>query len=104
MKEEYNVDDHAQHIFETGLDGFLNFLAVTGKSSSALYDYFDDTQNYKNTRLVNILVKRNKWKKYIFNALEKGHEKTWELLEGYAQKMHDSALEELEIEKHEQIR
>ena len=104
MKEEYNVDDHAQYIFETDLDSFLNWLAVTGKASSALYDYFDDAQNYKNTRLVNILVKRNKWKKYIFNALEKGHDKTWELLEGYAQKMHDSAQEEFEIERYEQER
>lgn len=102
MKEEYNVDDHAQHIFETDLDGFLNFLAVTGKAASALYDYFNDVKNYKNTRLVNILVKKNKWKKYVFDALEKGHEKTWAILEDYAQKLHHSAHEEFDIEKFEQ--
>ena len=104
MKEEYNVRDHAEHIFETDLAGFFNWLAVEGKAKELLFDFFFDENQEKNLSLVGALVRRNKWQRYIYQALDMQYAHAWIALEDYAQMLHDSEQEEFEIERYERER
>ena len=104
MKEEYNVDDHVQHIFETDLAGFFNWIAVEGKAKELLFDLFFEKNQEKNLSLVGSLVRRNKWQRYIYQALDMNYAHVWLALEDYAQMLHDSEQEEFEIERYEQER
>ena len=104
MRDEYNVCDHAEHIFETDLAGFFNWLAVEGKAKELLFDFFFDENQEKNLSLVGALVRRNKWQRYIYQALDMQYAHAWIALEDYAQMLHDSEQEEFEIERYERER
>ena len=104
MKKEYDVNEHAQHIFETDLAGFFNWIAVEGKAKELLFDFFFEENQEKNLSLVWALVRRNKWQRYIYQALDMQYAHAWLALEDYAQMLHDSAQEEFEIERYEQER
>jgi hypothetical protein len=47
MKQQYNVDDHAQHIYETRLDDFFNYLATQKDLREVMWCVFDDAKEYK---------------------------------------------------------
>ena len=104
MKKEYDVNEHAQHIFETDLAGFFNWIAVEGKAKELLFDLFFEKNQEKNLSLVGSLVRRNKWQRYIYQALDMNYAHVWLALEDYAQMLHDSEQEEFEIERYEQER
>ena len=102
MKKEYNVCDHAEHIFETDLAGFFNWIAVEGKAKELLFDFFFEENQEKNLSLVGALVRRNKWQRYIYQALDMQYAHVWLALEDYAQMLHDTAEEEFAIAQFEQ--
>lgn len=103
MKEEYSVDDHAQHIYETDLAGFFNWLAVEGKAKELLFDFFFEENQEKNLSLVGAIVRRNKWQRYIYQALDMRYVHAWLALEDYAQMLQDTAEEEFLIAQFEQV-
>ena len=102
MKEEYNVDEHAQHIFETDLNGFFNYLAVECDLYEIMRDAFFYSDQHKNFACVGPFIRNNKWKTKVFDLLDSGNVGLWDKLRWYAQKLHDSAQEEFEIERYEQ--
>ena len=81
---EYNVNDHAQHIFETRLDDFFNYLATQKNLYVSLWWMFDDAKEYKNRQQVSGFIKRNKWKQHVFRLLDDGNKHAWLLLTEYA--------------------
>ena len=101
MKKQYDNKEHAQYIFENDLSGFFNWLAITGKAEETITDYFFDTNQNKNIAMCGALVRHNKWMRYVFEALERGHLLTWGKLEEYAQWCYDTAMENLAVDKFE---
>ena len=46
MKQRYNAADHAQHIYETRLDDFFNYLATQKVLREVLWCVFDEAKEY----------------------------------------------------------
>ena len=80
MPKKYNVNDHAQHIFETRLDDFFNYLATNGSLYDSLWCMFDEAKEYKHCMQVGGIIKRNKWKSHVFRMLDDGNKHAWLLL------------------------
>ena len=104
MKKEYDVNEHAQHIFETDLDGFLNYLTVECDLYDVLRDAYTESDQYKHLACVGAFIRSNKWKTKAFDLLDTGSAVLWGKLREYAQNMRDSAQEEFGIERYEQER
>ena len=45
--KKYNVNDHAQHIFETRLDDFFNHLATQTDLYESMWCMFDEAKEVK---------------------------------------------------------
>lgn len=88
---EYNVNDHAQHIFETRLDDFFNYLATELDLHEALWCMFDDAKEYKNRQRVSGFIEHNKWKHHVFSMLDDGNKHAWLLLTEYAKSERESS-------------
>ena len=84
MKQQYNAVDHAQHIYETRLDYFFNYLATQKDLYEALWCMFDDAKEYKHYQQVSGFIKRNQWKQHVYRLLESGNKHAWLLLTEYA--------------------
>ena len=95
MKEQYSVVDHAQHIYETRLDDFFNYLATELDVYEALWCMFDDAKEYKHCQQVSGFIKRNQWKQHVFRLLDAGNAHAWLLLTEYAKSERESC--ELDI-------
>ena len=80
MKQQYNVDDHAQHIYETRLDDFFNYLATQKVLREVLWCVFDEAKEYKHCQQVSGFIKRNQWKQHVFRLLDAGNKHAWMLL------------------------
>ena len=91
MKEEYNAEDYAQHIYETRLDDFFNYLATQTDLYEALWCMFDEAKEYKNAGITRQLIKRNQWKQHIFRLLDIGNDHAWLLLAEYAKSERESS-------------
>ena len=87
--KKYNVNDHAQHIFENQLDDFFNYLATQTDLSEALWCMFDEAKEYKNAACAAAIIKRNQWKQHIFRLLDNGNKHSWLLLTEYARSEHE---------------
>ena len=90
MKQQYNPGDHAQHIFETRLDDFFNYLATQTDLYDALWCMFDDAKEYKHLSQVSVFIKRNQWKPHVFRLLENGNVHAWLLLTEFAKSERES--------------
>jgi len=90
MKQQYNVDDHAQHIFETRLDDFFNYLATQKNLYVSLWWMFDDAKEYKHRQQVSVFIKRNQWKHHVFRMLDDGNKHAWLLLTNFAKSERES--------------
>ena len=88
---KYNVNDHAQHIFETRLDDFFNYLATQTDLYVSLWWMFGDAKEYKNRQQVSGFIKRNKWKHHVFRLLDDGNKHAWVLLTEYAKSERESS-------------
>ena len=82
--KKYNVNDHAQHIFETRLDDFFNHLATQTYLYDALWCMFDEAKEYKFAAQTSAIIKRNKWKQHVYRLLDAGNKHAWLLLAKYA--------------------
>lgn len=89
--KKYNVNDHAQHIFETRLDDFFNNLATQADIYEALWRMFDDAKEYKHCQQVGVFIKRNQWKQLVFRLLDAGNKHAWLLLTEYAKSERESS-------------
>ena len=89
--KKYNVNDHAQHIFETRLDDFFNHLATQTDLYDALWFMFDDAKEYKHCQQVGVFIKRNQWKQHVFRLLDAGNAHAWLLLTEYAKSERESS-------------
>ena len=90
MKQQYNADDHAQHIYETRLDDFFNYLATTGSLYDSLWCMFDEANEYKHAGCVSAMIKYNKWKQQVYRLLENGNAHAWLLLTNFAKSERES--------------
>ena len=84
MKQQYNVNDHAQHIYETRLDDFFNYLATQKDLYDALWCMFDEAKEYKHAGCASAMIKYNKWKQQVYRLLEAGNKHAWLLLTEFA--------------------
>ena len=91
MKQQCNVDDHAQHIYETRLDDFFNYLATELDLYEVLWCMFDEAKEYKHCQQVSGFIKRNQWKQHIFRLLDAGNVHAWLLLTEYAKSERESS-------------
>ena len=91
MKQQYNVNDHAQHIFETRLDDFFNHLATQTDLYESLWCMFYEAKEYKNAACAATIIKHNKWKQHVFRMLGDGNKHAWLLLTEYAKSERESS-------------
>ena len=91
MKQQYNVDDHAQHIYETMLGDFFNYLATQTDLYESLWCMFDDAKEYKHCQQVSGFIKHNQWKQHVFRLLEAGNKHAWLLLTEFAKSERESS-------------
>ena len=90
MKQQYNVDDHAQHIYETRLDDFFNYIATELDIYEALRCMFDEAKEHKFAAQTTVIIKRNQWKQHVYRLLEAGNSHAWLLLTEFAKLERDS--------------
>ena len=91
---EYDVNAHADHIFETQLDDFFNWLAIDHGLSDVLWCAFDAQKFDKLAAMAGHIVRSNKWKQHAFDMLDAGNVVMWDYLREYAQEIHDKSEEE----------
>ena len=84
MKQQYKAEEHAQHIYETRLDDFFNYLATKTYLYDALWCMFDEAKEYKNAACAASFIKHNKWKPHVFRLLDAGNKHAWLLLTNFA--------------------
>ena len=89
--KKYNVNDHAQHIFETRLDDFFNHLATQTDLYESMWCMFDEAKEYKNAACTATIVKRNQWKQHVFRLLDAGNKHAWLLLTEFAKSERESS-------------
>ena len=82
--KKYNVNDHAQHIYETRLDDFFNYLATQTDLYESMWCMFDEAKEYKHAGCASAMIKYNKWKQQVYRLLEAGNRHAWLLLTEYA--------------------
>ena len=90
MRQQYNVNDHAQHIFETRLDDFFNYLATQTDLYEAMWCMFDEAKEEKHCQQVGVFIKRNQWKQRVYRLLENGNTHAWLLLTEFAKSERES--------------
>ena len=91
MKQQYNVNDHAQHIFENQLDDFFNYLTIDLNLYEHLWCMFDDAKEYEHLSQVSVFIKRNQWKQHVFRLLDAGSTHAWLLLCDFAESLHEDS-------------
>ena len=91
MPKQYNVNEHAQHIFETRLDDFFNYLTTQTDLYEAMWCMFDDAKEYKHCQQVSVFIKRNQWKLHVFRLLDAGNTHAWLLLCDFAESLHEDS-------------
>ena len=89
--KKYNVDDHAQHIYETRLDDFFNHLATQTDLYEALWCMFDEEKEYKHAVCARAMIKYNKWKLQVYRLLDAGNKHAWLLLTEYTKSERESS-------------
>ena len=90
MRQQYNVNDHAQLIYETRLDDFFNYLATQKVLREVLWCVFDEAREYKFAAQTTVIIKRNQWKQHIYRLLEAGNKHAWLLLTEFAKSERES--------------
>ena len=101
---EYNVNDHAQHIFNTRLDDFFNYLATQTDLYEAMWCMFDSAYEYKHCQQAASFIKHNKWKQHVFRMLDDGNKHAWLLLTEYAKSERDASERDYAASKADDLR
>lgn len=95
MNQQYSISDHAQHIYETRLDDFFNYLVTQKVLREVLWCVFDEAKEYKFAAQTTVIIKRNQWKQHVFRLLDAGNKHAWLLLTEFAKSERESG--ELDI-------
>ena len=90
MKQQYDASEHAQHIYETRLDDFFNYLATQTDLYESLWCMFDEEKEYKHAGCTRAMIKYNKWKSQVYRLLEAGNSHAWLLLTEFAKQERES--------------
>ena len=101
---KYNVDDHAQHIFETRLDDFFNYLVTQTDLYESLWCMFDEAKEYKHAACAAAMIKYNKWKQHVFRMLDDGNKHAWLLLTNFAKSERESNEWDIAASKADDLR
>ena len=104
MRQQYNVNDHAQHIFETRLDDFFNHLATQTDLYESLWCMFDDAKEYEHAACTATIIKRNQWKQHVFRMLDDGNKHAWLLLTNFAKSERESNEWDITASKADDLR
>lgn len=88
--KKYNVNDHAQHIYETRLDDFFNHLATQTDLYESMWCMFDEAKEHKFAAQTSAIIKRNKWKQHVYRLLDAGNKHAWLLLTEFAKSERES--------------
>lgn len=88
--KKYNVNEHAQHIYETRLDDFFNYLATQTDLYDAMWCMFDEANEYKHAGCTSAMIKYNKWKQQVYRMLDDGNKHAWLLLTEFAKAERES--------------
>ena len=102
--KKYNVNDHAQHIFETRLDDFFNYLSTQSDLHDALWCMFDEAKEEKHCQQVSVFIKRNQWKRHVFRLLDAGNTHAWLLLTEYAKSERSNSESDHASSKYDDLR
>ena len=102
--KKYNVDDHAQHIYETRLDDFFNYLATQKVLREVLWCVFDEAKEYKFAAQTTVIIKRNQWKQHVFRLLDAGNKHAWLLLAEFAKSERESGELDIAASKADDLR
>ena len=102
--KKYNVNDHAQHIYETRLDDFFNYLATQKVLREVLWCVFDEAKEYKFAAQTTVIIKRNQWKQHVFRLLEAGNKHAWLLLTEFAKSERESSELDRAVSKADDLR
>ena len=89
--KKYDVNDHAQRIYETRLDDFFNHLATQTDLYESMWCMFDEAKEYKHAACAAAMIKYNKWKPHVFRMLDDGNKHAWLLLTEYPKSERDSS-------------
>lgn len=90
MKQQYNAADHAQHIYETRLDDFFNYLATELDIYEVMWCAFDEARENKNAQIIGMIIKRNKWKQHVHRLMESSNKYLWSLIIEFAKSERES--------------
>ena len=104
MKQQYNAEEHAQHIYETRLDDFFNYLATQSYLHDALWCMFDYAKEGKHCQQAASFIKRNKWKQHVFRMLDDGNKHAWLLLTNFAKSERESNEWDIAASKADDLR
>ena len=104
MRQQYNVNDHAQYIYETRLDDFFNYLATQTDLYEAMWCMFDEEKEPKHCQQVAYFIKRNKWKRHVFRMLDDGNKHAWLLLTNFAKSERESNEWDIAASKADDLR
>lgn len=99
---DYDVNEHAEYIFENQLDDFFNWLAIDHGLSDVLWCAFDAQKFDKLAAMAGYIVRANKWRQYMFDLLDAGNVVMWDYLREYAHGLHDKSEEEFAANQAEQ--
>ena len=99
---DYDVNEHAEYIFENQLDDFFNWLAIDHGLSDVLWCAFDVQKFDKLAAMAGHIVRANKWRQYMFDLLDAGNVVMWDYLREYAQELHDEYEEAFAANQAEQ--
>ena len=103
MKQQYNSAYHAQHIYETRLDDFFNYLATQKVLREVFWCVFDEAKEYKFAAQTTVIIKRNQWKQHIYRLLEAGNKHAWLLLTEFAKSEHESGEWDIAAGKYDDL-
>ena len=101
--KKYNVNDHAQHIFETRLDDFFNHLATQTDLYESMWRMFDEAKEYKNAACTATIIKRNQWKQHVYRLLDAGNKHAWLLLTEFAKSERESGEWDIAASKYDDL-
>ena len=102
--KKYNVNDHAQYIFENQLDDFFNYLATQTDLYESMWCMFDEAKEYKHAGCASAIIKYNKWKQQVYRLLEAGNKHAWLLLTEFAKSERYSSEWDYEVSKADDLR
>lgn len=104
MKQQYNAEKHAQHIYETRLDDFFNYLATNGDLYDSIWCMFDEANELKHCQQVAYFIKRNKWKQHVYRLLDAGNKHAWLLMTEFAKSERESNEWDIAASKADDLR